>query len=103
MSLKHIGVSSVIGKKVKLTNDSDICDHLPHCNYLPSFDNFSVLLQENKKYLLEIEKSLVVLLATLPLFDSFLAIVNFTLLYLNSSVYLTLNIILIVSILIASI
>ena len=31
-----------------------ICDHLLHCKFLPSFDNFSVLAYENKKYLLEI-------------------------------------------------
>ena len=47
---EHIGVSPLTGKKVKPSNDSAICDHLLHCNFLPSFDNFSVLAYENKKY-----------------------------------------------------
>ena len=55
---EHIGVSPFTGKKVKLSNNSAICDHLLHCNFLPSFDNFSVLAHGNKKYLLEIKESL---------------------------------------------
>ena len=55
---EHIGVSPLTGKKVKPSNNSAICDHLLHCNFLPSFDNFSVLAHENKKYLLEIEFNL---------------------------------------------
>ena len=49
---KHIGVSSITGKKIKLWNNSAVCDHILHCNLLPSFDNFSILIHENKKYLL---------------------------------------------------
>ena len=30
--------------------------YLLHCNFLPSFHNFSVLAHENKKYLLEIKR-----------------------------------------------
>ena len=55
---EHTGVSPLTGKKVKPSNSSAICDHLLHCNLLPSFDNFSVLAHENKKYLLEIKESL---------------------------------------------
>ena len=54
---EHIGVSTLTGKKVKPSNNSAICDHLLHSNFLPSFDNFSVLAHENKKYLLEIKES----------------------------------------------
>ena len=43
---EHIGVSPLTGKKVKPSNNSAICDHLLHCNFLPSFDNFSVLAYE---------------------------------------------------------
>ena len=50
-------MSTLAGKKVKPSNNSTICDHLLHCNFLPSFDNFSVLAYENKKYLLEIKES----------------------------------------------
>ena len=48
-------------KKVKPSNNSAIYDHLLHCNFLPSFDNFSVLAHENKKYLLEIKESLLIM------------------------------------------
>ena len=44
-------------KKVQPTNNSDICDHLLYCNNILSFDNFSILSHENKKYLLNIKKS----------------------------------------------
>ena len=45
---EHIGVSHLTEKKVRPTNNSAICDHLLHRNFLPSFDNFSVLAHENK-------------------------------------------------------
>ena len=54
---EHIGVSPLTGKKVKPVNDSAVRDHLPHCNYLPSFDNFSILAHENRKLLLQIKES----------------------------------------------
>ena len=58
---EHIGVSSLTGKKVKPANSSAIFDRLLHCNFLPSFDNFCVLAHENKKYLLEIKESLLLM------------------------------------------
>ena len=58
---EHIGVSPLTGKKVKPLKNSAFCDHLPHCNFLPSFDNFGVLAHENKKYLLEIKESLLIM------------------------------------------
>ena len=48
----------LLEKKVKPSNSSAISDHLLHCNFSHSFDNFSVLAHENKKYLLEIKESL---------------------------------------------
>ena len=51
---KQIGVSPL---NVKPSNKSTICDHLLHCNILPSFDSFSVLAHENRKYLLEIKET----------------------------------------------
>ena len=44
---EHIGVSPITGKKVKPSNNSVICNHLLHCDFLPSFYNFSVLAHEN--------------------------------------------------------
>ena len=58
---EHIGVSPFTGEKVKPSNNSVICDQLLHCNFLPSFDNFSVLAYESKKYLLEIKRSLLIM------------------------------------------
>ena len=58
---EHIGMSLLTGKKVKPSNNSAICDHLLQCNFLTSFDNFSVLAHENKNYLLEIKKSLLIM------------------------------------------
>ena len=60
-SAEHKGVSPLTGKKVKPSNKSAISDHLLHCNFLPSFDNFSVLPHESKKYLLEIKESLLIM------------------------------------------
>ena len=58
---EYIGVSPVTGKKVKPSNNSAIFDHLLHCNFLPSSDNFSVLAHENKKYLFEIKERLLIM------------------------------------------
>ena len=60
---EHIGVSPFTAKKIKPSNNSGICDHLLQCNCLPSFDNFIVLTHENKKYLLEIKESLLIMKA----------------------------------------
>ena len=48
----------LLEKTVKPIKNSAVGDHLLHCNYLPSFDNFSILAHENKKLLLEIKESL---------------------------------------------
>ena len=57
----HIGVSPLTGKKVKPIKKSPVRDHLLHYNHLPSFDNFSILADENKKFLLEIKESLLIM------------------------------------------
>ena len=64
---EHIGVSPLTGKKVKQSNNSADCDHLLHCDFLPSFHNFSILAHENKKYLLEIKESLLIMRGKLSL------------------------------------
>ena len=58
---EHIGVSLLTGKKIKPSNNSAVCDHLLNCNVLPSFDIFSILAHENKKHLLEIKESLLIM------------------------------------------
>ena len=49
-------MSPLTGKKVKPIKNSAVRNYLPHCNYSPSFDNFSILAHENKNFLLEIKK-----------------------------------------------
>ena len=54
-------MSPLTGRRVKPSNNSAICDHLLHSNFLSCFDNFSVLARENKKYLLEIKERLLIM------------------------------------------
>ena len=51
-----MGFSSLTGTKVKPPNNSTVRDHLLYCNYMTLFDNDSILVHENKKYLLEIKE-----------------------------------------------
>ena len=48
-------------KKVKPIHNSVAHDHLLHCNYLLSCDNFSIMACENKNFLLEIKISLLIM------------------------------------------
>ena len=57
---EHIGISPLTRKKVK-PRGSAASDHLLFCNYSPSFENFSVLTKENKKFLLELKESLLIM------------------------------------------
>ena len=58
-SSEHIGISPLTNKKVKKPReDSPVCDHLINCNYSHTFDDFSVLCLENKKYFLVHKESL---------------------------------------------
>ena len=51
---EHIGTSPLTKKKVKFKG-SAVSDHLLLCNHSPSFEHFSVLTKENKKFLLELK------------------------------------------------
>ena len=57
---EHIEIWPLTKKKVKPTG-SAVSDHLLLCNHSPSFENFSVLIKENKKLLLELEESLLIM------------------------------------------
>ena len=57
---EHIGISPLTKKKVK-PKGSAVSDHLLLCNHSPSFENFSVLTKENKKFLLELKESLLIM------------------------------------------
>ena len=53
---EHIGISPLTRKKVK-PKSSAVTNHLLLCNHSSSFENFSVLTKENKKFLLELKES----------------------------------------------
>ena len=53
-----MGVSPRTAKKVKPIKSNAVGDHLLHCSYLPSF---AILVHENKKVLLEIKESLLIM------------------------------------------
>ena len=57
---EHIDIFPLIFKKVKLPADSSIREHLLFCNHDPSFDDFIILVQGTKKFLLEIKDSLLI-------------------------------------------
>ena len=55
---EHIGISPLTSKRVQPRKDSAVRHHLLNCNYSPTSEDFIVLCHENKKYLLELKKSL---------------------------------------------
>ena len=56
----HIGISPLTIKQVKPKNSS-VSDHLLFCNHSASYDDFSILTRENKKFLLELKESLLIM------------------------------------------
>ena len=57
---EHIGISSLTRKQVKPKNSS-VADHLLFCNHSASYDDFSILTRENKKFLLEFKETLLIM------------------------------------------
>ena len=57
---EHIGISPLTRKQVKPKNSS-VADYLLLCNHSASYDDFSVLTRENKKFLLELKESLLIM------------------------------------------
>ena len=58
---EHIDVSSSTNKRAQPKKDSAVSHHLLKCNYSPTFQDFSALCHENKKYLLELKESLLIM------------------------------------------
>ena len=54
---KHIGISRLTNKRVQSRKHSAVCHHLLNCNYSPTFEDFSILCHENKKYLLNLRRT----------------------------------------------
>ena len=57
---EYISISPLIKKQVKPKN-SPVADHLLFCNHSASYDNFSILTCENKKFLTRIKDSLLIM------------------------------------------
>ena len=57
---EHIGISPLTRKQVKAKNSS-IADHLLLCNHSASYDDFSILTRESKKFLLELKEGLLIM------------------------------------------
>ena len=58
---EHIAISPLTNKRIQPGKDIAAYHHLLHCNYSPTFEDFSVLCHENKKYLLELKESLLIM------------------------------------------
>ena len=57
---EHIGISPLTRKQVKPKNSS-VANHLLPCNHSESYDSFSIQTCENKKFLLELKESLLIM------------------------------------------
>ena len=55
---EHIGILPLTNKRKKSRKDSSVCHHLLNWNYLSTFEDFSVLCHEDKKYLLKLKETL---------------------------------------------
>ena len=60
-SSEHICISPLTNKKVQPRKGSVVCHCLLNYNYSPTFENFSVLCHNNKKYLLELKETLLIM------------------------------------------
>ena len=56
---EHTGISPLTSRKTKLSKESEICDHLLSFNIL-SFEEFTILANENNKFVLEIKENLLI-------------------------------------------
>ena len=57
---EHIDISPLTKNQVKPENSS-VVDHLLFCNCSACYDDFSILKHENKKFLLELKESLLIM------------------------------------------
>ena len=58
--VRHLRISPLTKKKVK-PKGSAVSDHMLLCNHSPSLENISVLIKENKKFLLELKESFLIM------------------------------------------
>ena len=53
---EHIGISPLTFKKTKPSKESTICDHLLNCNNILSFEEFTIVTNQNHTFVLEKSK-----------------------------------------------
>ena len=58
---EHLKISLLTNKRVQTRKESVVSHHLLNCNYSHSFEDFSVLRHENKKYILELTEGLFIM------------------------------------------
>ena len=56
----HLGISALIGKRVKGDDNSAIKEHLLLCNHTPDFEDFSILATNNNDFKVTLMESLVI-------------------------------------------
>ena len=54
-------MSLLTNKRVPPRKDNAVCHHLLNCNYSLTYEDFSVLCHENKKYLLELKENVLIM------------------------------------------
>ena len=57
---KHLGISALTGKRVKVDDDSAIKEHLLFCNHTPKFEDFSILAGNNNDFKVTLMESLLI-------------------------------------------
>ena len=57
---EHLGISALIGKRVKVDDDSTIKEHLLFCNRAPDFEDFSILATKNNDFKVKLMESLLI-------------------------------------------
>ena len=57
---EHIGISTLTFKKTKPSKESTVRDHFLNCNNIPSFKEFTILVNGYNKFVLEMKKSLLI-------------------------------------------
>ena len=57
---QHIRISPLTFEKTKQSKESAIRDHLLNCNNIPSFEEFTILANENKEFVVEIKEKLLI-------------------------------------------
>ena len=57
---EHLGISALIGKRVKSDDDSAINEHLLFCNHTPDFEDFLILAANKNDFRVSLMESLLI-------------------------------------------